>query len=196
MRFKILKLLVCLFALVPKVFIGINLASDGAPPDPVEYLQDQTGIWAYRFLLITLAISPLCRLTGWTVGLRFRRNLGVITFLYAGVHATSYLVFDQVLSGALIAQDLIDRPFILMGALAWLLLLPLALTSNNSMLKRLGAIRWRAIHKLVYVAVVLVSIHYVMLVKVDLVAPLVYALVVIFLLGARWRLPVRGIRKP
>lgn len=186
MKIGLAKLLAIALALLPAAIIIANLAGNDAPAEPVEYLQDETGLWALRLLLLTLALSPLQKLTGSRFVIPIRRPLGVVTFCYATIHAASFIVFDQVLDIESIITETIDRPFILLGMASWLLLIPMALSSNNFAVRRLGAKRWQTIHKATYLVTTLVCLHFFMLVKVDLTSPLVYGALALALLS--WRL--------
>jgi sulfoxide reductase heme-binding subunit YedZ len=156
--------------------------------NPVETLSHRTGDWSLRFLLLTLAVTPLRRLTGWNRLQQFRRMLGLFAFFYVCLHFGVYLVFDQFFDGRAIVADIAKRPYITVGFTGWLLLIPLAVTSTAGMIKRLGR-NWQRLHRLVYLIGVLGVLHYLWLVKADLTEPLVYAGVLTALLGYRlwWR---------
>lgn len=128
--------------------------------NPAEALQHATGIWALRFLCLTLAVTPLRIRTGTPQLARFRRMLGLFAFFYACLHLLTYLWFDMWFAWADIAADVAQRPFILVGLATWLSLLPLALTSTHRMIKRLGARRWRRLHRLVYAGAALALLHF------------------------------------
>lgn len=157
----------------------------GLGANPVETLTHHTGTWGLRFLLLTLAVTPLRRLLSWNWLLRYRRMLGLFAFFYALLHFTTYLVFDQFFDPAAITRDVLNRPYITVGFLAFVLLIPLAVTSTNKMIRRLGARRWQRLHRLVYAIGLLVILHYFWLVKADLSRPLLYAVVLALLLGYR-----------
>ncbi|MFO1434769.1 MAG: protein-methionine-sulfoxide reductase heme-binding subunit MsrQ [Candidatus Competibacteraceae bacterium] len=157
----------------------------GLGANPVETLTHHTGTWGLRFLLLTLAVTPLRRLSGWNWLLRYRRMLGLFAFFYALLHFATYLVFDQFFDPAAIARDVLKRPYITIGFLAFVLLIPLAVTSTNKMIRRLGARRWQHLHRLVYPIGLLVILHYFWLVKADLSRPLLYGAVLALLLGYR-----------
>lgn len=154
--------------------------------NPLERVTDVTGQWGLRFLLITLAITPLRRLTGWTRLLRFRRMLGLFVFFYISLHFLTWVWLDQELSWANIVADIAKRPYVTVGFTAWLLLVPLALTSTRGMRRRLGR-NWQRLHRLVYVIGVLGVLHYSWLVKADLLQPLIYAGLLAILVAVRWR---------
>lgn len=153
--------------------------------NPVETLSRFTGDWSLRFLLLTLAVTPLRRLTGWNGMQKFRRMLGLFAFLYVCLHFGVYLVFDQFFDWRAIVEDVAKRPYITVGFAGFLLLIPLAVTSTNRMMKRLGR-NWQRLHRLVYPIGVLGVLHYLWLVKADLTEPLLYGGVLAVLLGYRW----------
>ncbi|MFO1372788.1 MAG: protein-methionine-sulfoxide reductase heme-binding subunit MsrQ [Candidatus Competibacteraceae bacterium] len=152
--------------------------------NPVETLSHHTGDWSLRFLLLTLAVTPLRRLTGWNGLQRFRRMLGLFAFFYVCLHFGVYLVFDQFFDVQAILRDVAKRPYITVGFASFLLLIPLAITSTNGMIKRLGR-NWQRLHRLVYLIGVLGVLHYLWLVKADIAEPLFYAGVLSTLLGYR-----------
>lgn len=153
--------------------------------NPVETLTHHTGRWTLRLLLLTLAVTPLRRLSGWNWLLRYRRMLGLFAFFYALLHFGVYLVFDHFFDLHAIAEDVVKRPYITVGLAALLLLLPLAATSTNGMIRRLGGRRWRRLHRLVYAIGLLAVLHYLWLVKADLEKPLIYAAILGVLLSYR-----------
>lgn len=153
--------------------------------NPVERVTDVTGEWGLRLLLLTLAVTPLRRFTGWSWPQRFRRMLGLFTFFYASLHLLTWAWLDQELSWARILEDIALRPYVTVGFLAWLLMLPLALTSTRGMMRRLGR-RWQTLHRAVYAVGLLAVLHYLWLVKADLLEPLVYLGLLTLLLALRW----------
>ncbi len=151
-------------------------------------------------LLLTLAVTPARRLLGWAALARYRRTLGLLTFSYATLHVLTYVSLDLAFELSLILEDLTERPYIMAGATAFFSMVPLALTSTRAWIRRLGA-RWVTLHKLVYVAAIAAVIHFLWLVKADLMEPLIYAALAGLLLGARvvWKLrssPPRTLRQP
>jgi sulfoxide reductase heme-binding subunit YedZ len=152
--------------------------------DPVAAITHATGDWALRFLLLCLAMTPLRRMLGAPWPIRFRRLLGLYAFFYACLHLATYLVLDLGGFWTQIFADIAKRPYITVGFGAWLLLLPLAVTSTRGWMRRLGR-RWGQLHRLVYVAAVLAVLHFLWLVKSDLREPSIYAAVLALLLGAR-----------
>jgi len=155
--------------------------------NPIEKITHRTGGWALKFLLITLAITPLRRITGWNLIIRVRRMLGLYAFFYACLHFLTWLVFDHFFDPVTIIKDIIKRPYITVGFIAFVLLIPLAVTSTNAMMRRLGS-RWAQLHQLVYVIATLGVLHFLWLVKADVREPAVYGCTLAALLGWRvWR---------
>lgn len=152
--------------------------------DPVAAIEHFLGLWGLRFLLLSLAVTPLRQLTGWTVLLRFRRMLGLYAFFYVTLHFAAFLVLDLRGYWTEVFTEIVERPYITVGFLAWLLLLPLAATSTQAAMRRLGRL-WGRLHKLVYVVALLSILHFWWLVKSDVREPAVYAGLVALLLG--WR---------
>jgi len=181
-------------SLVPLVMLVWQGLVGDLSANPIEDITHHTGAWTLRFLLITLAMTPLRRLGGWSWPVRLRRMLGLFAFFYGTLHLSTYVVLDQFFWWEEIWRDVIKRPFITLGFLGYLLLVPLAITSTNKMMRRLGA-RWKRLHKLVYLIPVLGVLHYLWLVKADLRAPLIYAGILAILLGirGRWWLLRRGV---
>jgi len=172
-------------ALVPlAVLIQKGLNNDlGA--NPVETINRYTGDWVLRFLLVTLAVTPLRRLFGWNVLLRYRRMLGLFAFFYVCLHFLSYAWLDRYFAVADIIKDVAKRPYITVGFACFLMLIPLAATSTNAMIRRLGARRWQRLHRLVYLVGVGGIVHFLWLVKSDLREPLIYGAILAILLGFR-----------
>jgi sulfoxide reductase heme-binding subunit YedZ len=173
----------------PLALLAHGAFTDTLGADPVAALTHGTGDWALRLLLLSLAMTPLRRLLGQPWPIRFRRLVGLYAFFYACLHLSIYLVLDLGGYWTQIFEDIAKRPYITVGFGAWLLLLPLALTSTRGWIRRLGR-RWGQLHRLVYVAGGLAVLHFLWLVKSDLREPLVYAAVLALLLGLRlwWRL--------
>lgn len=166
---------------------AFGLAGVDLGANPVEMILETCGLWALRFLLLTLAVSPLQRLTGWRWLIAYRRMLGLFAFTYAILHFTTYAVLDQSLMLDAIAEDILERPYITIGMTALLLLLPLAVTSTRGWMRRLGR-RWKRLHRLVYPVAVLGVWHFYWQVKLDTFEPTIYALFLALLLGERvWR---------
>jgi sulfoxide reductase heme-binding subunit YedZ len=171
-------------ALWPLALLAHGAFTDTLGADPVAALTHGTGDWALRLLLLSLAMTPLRRLLGQPWPIRFRRLVGLYAFFYACLHLSIYLVLDLGGYWTQIFEDIAKRPYITVGFGAWLLLLPLALTSTRGWIRRLGR-RWGQLHRLVYVAGGLAVLHFLWLVKSDLREPLVYAAVLALLLGLR-----------
>jgi methionine sulfoxide reductase heme-binding subunit len=180
-----LKALCFVLALLPLARLFFGAVSDGLGANPIEYIIRDLGTWGLTFLLITLSVTPLRRLSNWNWLLRLRRMFGLFAFFYATLHFTCYIWWDQFFDWTAIWQDVMKRPFITVGFTAFLMLIPLAVTSTNKMVKRLGAGRWQLLHRLVYGIAVFGVLHYWWLVKRDITKPLIYALVVALLLGFR-----------
>ena len=177
-------LLYLLGALYPGWLLYLGLTG-GLGPDPVKALEHALGEAALQLLILGLAVTPLRRFLGLNL-LKFRRSYGVIAFTYVALHLLVWLLLDvQILSQVL--NEIIKRPYITIGMVGFALMLPLALTSNNLSLRRLGAARWRRLHLLTYPAVLLAALHFVMLVKGFQIEPLIYLSVVLFLLLCRIR---------
>lgn len=172
----------CLAPVAWLVWLG---ASGGLGANPIEAAVRYCGDWALRFLLIALAVSPLRAFTGWATVMRFRRMLGLFAFFYVVLHVAGYVGLDQFFAWKAIWADVVKRRYITFGMLAFVLLLPLAVTSTKGMIKRLGAARWQRLHRLVYPAAILAVVHFFMMVKADIREPAVYAAVLAVLLGAR-----------
>lgn len=183
---RFIKPLVFCASLLPVLLLSIGLIQDNLGANPVETLIRNTGDWALRFLLITLAISPLRRRIGWVQGLKLRRMLGLFAFFYAVVHFLLYAVLDQSLDLTDITEDILKRPFILVGFLTLLLLTPLAVTSTRNMMRRLGG-KWKKLHQLIYPAALLAILHFWWMkdAKADISEPLLYAVLLAMLLGER-----------
>lgn len=178
------KPLVFCVSLLPLVWLCWLAWQDRLGANPVETLSHRTGDWSLRFLLLTLAVTPLRRLSGWNWLLRFRRMLGLFAFFYVCLHLGVYLIFDQFFDPSAILEDIAKRPYITVGFAGFLLLIPLAATSTNGMIKRLGR-NWQRLHRLVYLIAVLGVVHYWWLVKADISEPLLYAGLLTMLLGYR-----------
>ena len=153
--------------------------------DPIEEIQHRTGITVLILLFLTLLITPLRRLTGWNKFTRFRRLLGLFAFFYATLHAFSYFVFDQELSLSGILKDVVEHPWVLVGFMAFMLLIPLALTSTSGWIRRLGGKRWTRLHALIYPIAMLGVLHFYWLIKKDASEPIFYAIILAVILGAR-----------
>jgi sulfoxide reductase heme-binding subunit YedZ len=182
-----LKVAVFVAALLPlaRLAAGAFFFPDWLGANPAEYITRATGDWALRFLLITLAVTPLRGLTGWAWLIQFRRMLGLFCFFYALMHVSSYVSFDMVFDFGDILNDIAKRPFITVGFICLVLLVPLAVTSANAMVRWLGSRRWIALHRLIYVIGPLAVLHFWWMVKRDLTEPIIYAVILAALLGYR-----------
>jgi sulfoxide reductase heme-binding subunit YedZ len=177
-------------AMAPLASILLRASRGGLSANPIAEVMNELGLTALILLVTSLACTPARHLLGWTWPVRIRRDLGLLAFFYASLHFLTYLLLDQVVDLGAIAADVVERPFITVGFLALLLLLPLALTSTKASIRRLGFERWNRLHHLVYAAGALAVIHFFWRVKVDLSQPLTYGLVLAALLGVRlvvWR---------
>jgi len=191
---KVLLFLLCLLPLGKLLLAAFALAGFSLGANPIEELLHRCGKWGLNFLLITLAVTPLRRLTGWNWLVRFRRMLGLFAFFYLLLHFLVYAGLDQRFSLRAIVEDIAERPYITIGMTALLLLVPLAVTSTNAMMRRLGR-RWQKLHRLVYGISLLGVWHFYWQVKLDTLEPLIYAAVLAALLAYRvvvWR---RGVRR-
>ena len=186
---KWIKAAVFALCLVPLALLVWKGLKHGLGANPIEYITRSTGWWTLTFLLITLTVTPLRRVAGWNWLLRLRRMLGLYAFFYACLHFTTYIWLDQFFDLASIGKDIVKRPFITVGFTAFVLLLPLAATSTNAMVKRLGSRRWQLLHRLVYAIGICGVLHFWWLVKKDIREPLIFAALLAALLGARliWR---------
>ncbi|MFA5983852.1 MAG: protein-methionine-sulfoxide reductase heme-binding subunit MsrQ [Methylococcaceae bacterium] len=180
-----LKASIFFLALLPFIKLGFNTVEDQLGANPVEKLTRTTGYWTLTFLLITLALTPLRLILGWAWLVRLRRMLGLYAFFYGCLHFLTYLVLDQYFDWASIIEDIVKRPYITVGFPAFVLLIPLAVTSNNYVIKLLGGKRWRLLHRLVYLIAIGGVVHYWWLVKKDITNPLTFALLLAILLGIR-----------
>lgn len=173
----------------PLAWLARGALAGDLGPEPVDTIQRWTGLPALTFLWLSLAITPVRRRSGVNALIRLRRPLGLAAYAYAVLHLLSYLVFDQELSAAEIGKDILEHPWVLMGFAAFLLLTPLAVTSTEGAIRRLGGRRWQQLHRLVYPAAILASLHFLWLVKRDVTLPVAYLAVLALLLGARlvWR---------
>lgn len=178
------KTAVHLLALAPFAWLLADIRYDRLGADPIAELTHATGLWALRFLLAALAITPLRRMGGWNVLARFRRLIGLYAFFYASLHLSIYVVLDLGGYWAQILEDIVKRPYITVGFAAWCGLLMLAITSTRGMMRRLGR-RWSQLHRIVYGIGVLAVLHFVWLVKADLREPAIYGAILALLLVLR-----------
>ncbi len=169
---------------VPGIWVFWLALNDQLGADPVKTLEHLLGLWALRFLIAALAVTPIRRFGGLNFN-RFRRALGLLAFFYACAHLSAYLLFDQGLDAHAIVKDILKRPYITIGMAAFAILIPLAITSNNAMIKRMGASAWQKLHRWVYLAAAAAAVHFVMVVKSWPAEPLIYAAIVAALLLVR-----------
>jgi sulfoxide reductase heme-binding subunit YedZ len=172
-------------SLVPLASIVLRASQGTLSANPIAEIENELGLTALIFLVASLACTPARRLFGWSWPVRVRRELGLFAFFYASLHVLVYLLPDQWLDWDIILQDIAERPFITVGFLAFVLMIPLAITSSNEWVRKLGYRRWQRLHYVVYLAGVLAVIHFIWRVKIDVSQPMLYALVLIGLLAVR-----------
>jgi sulfoxide reductase heme-binding subunit YedZ len=182
---RVVKPALYLASLLPLAWLLFALFTGRVMGDQVKFMQHVTGDTVLSCLMLTLAVTPLRRITGWNEIIRVRRLIGLTAFWYACLHLTTYVVFDQSLSLSEIMTDIRKHPWVLIGFTGFLCLVPLAITSTNGWIRRLGGKRWQRLHRLVYIAASAGVLHYLWLVKKDVSAPLAYGAVLLVLLGAR-----------
>ena len=183
--FTQLKVALFLASLIPLIRLGWYGYSSQLGANPIEFITRSLGTWTLAFLLITLSITPLRKLSGWSWLVKLRRMAGLFAFFYALLHFITYIWLDQFFDLSSIYKDVIKRPFITIGFAAFIMLIPLAITSTNAMMKKLGGKRWQMLHRLIYLIAIFGVLHYWWLVKKDITQPLIYALVLTILLGYR-----------
>ncbi|MFZ1891096.1 MAG: protein-methionine-sulfoxide reductase heme-binding subunit MsrQ [Formosimonas sp.] len=185
------KALIFFNSLIPLAIILWDAAHGQVGVNPVEVFIRTFGVLTLLFVLITLCVTPLRKLLGWGFLIKYRRMLGLFAFFYGCLHLLTYIAFDRSWGFSSVVADVVKRPFIAVGMASFVLLIPLALTSTNKMMRRLGAKRWLALHKLVYAVAIGGVVHFWMIVKSDLTWPLAFAVVAALLLGYRllvwWR---------
>ena len=179
-----LKPLIFAAALAPAAALVYGFFTNDLTADPTDYLTDQTGSWALAFLIISLVITPIRRLTGWNPVIKLRRMLGLFAFFYGVLHLTVWVLFYHFFDVGQMMEDVVERPFITVGMGTFLILLALALTSNRFAVRRLGR-RWQTLHRLVYVAAIGAVVHFWWLVKADVTEPRRWAIALAALLGLR-----------
>ena len=179
------KIVVFINSLVPLVLLLWDLYRKRVGPNPLEFATRTTGMLTLIFLSLTVAVTPLRKIFGINSLVKVRRMLGLFAFFYGALHLLTYVWFDRLFNLASVGQDVVRRPFILVGMTAFILMVPLAITSTNKMVKRLGGKRWARLHRLVYFAAIAGVVHFWMLVKSDIRLPLTFAFILLFLLGFR-----------
>jgi methionine sulfoxide reductase heme-binding subunit len=179
-----IKIFLFVCCLVPFFILVFNAATGNLGANPIEKVRLFTGDWTLYFLLITLTITPLRKISGWNELIRYRRMLGLYAFFYACLHFFSYLILDQFFDWEEIGRDIIKRPYITIGVAAFVLLIPMAVTSTNKMMKRLGK-NWKKLHSLIYLITTLGVLHFLWLVKADIREPVLMGIILISLLILR-----------
>ena len=199
---RVLKPLVFLACFWPLGYLLWAAFTDNLTANPISEITLETGTWTLRFLVITLCITPLKRISGWNDAIKFRRMLGLFAFFYGCLHFTTYLWLDQFFDLSSIAKDVWKRPFITVGFSGFVGMIPLALTSTTGWIRRLGGKNWKRLHRLIYVSAVCGVVHYWWLVKADIQRPQIYAVIVGSLLlyrlivTYRRRAPKRVVERP
>lgn len=182
---RVLTPLVFLLALLPLGLLAWKAIAGELSANPIKDITEETGIWTLRFVLITLTITPLRKISGWAPLVRFRRMVGLFAFFYGTLHFVTYIYLDQFFAFDEILRDMAKRPFITIGFAAFMMMIPLALSSANAIAKWMGGKKWRLLHRLVYLTALGGVIHYLWLVKADTERPLTYGGVLAILLGYR-----------
>ncbi len=185
-----------LLVIVPAIVLVAQLLLDQLGAEPIEALQHASGEWTLRLLAASLAVTPLMRLTGWGWLVAQRRFLGLAAFFWALGHLSVYIVLDQFFDWPEIVKDILKHLYITVGMLAFVLMIPLALTSSKWSIKRLGGKRWNQLHRLVYVSAIAGCVHFLWAVKKDLAEPMLYAAVFVVLFALRFILRKPGPRSP
>jgi sulfoxide reductase heme-binding subunit YedZ len=180
-----IKAVVFLCALMPLAKLGFGAFMDNLGANPIEKITRTTGFWTLSFIMLTLTVTPLRRLSGWSWPMRLRRMLGLFAFFYGSLHFLTYAVVDQFFDWDGIVKDIAKRPYITVGFPSFLLMIPLAVTSTDAMLRRLGGKNWKRLHRLVYATALGGVVHYGWLVKQDLSNPIVFAVLLAVLLSFR-----------
>ncbi|HYV13059.1 MAG TPA: protein-methionine-sulfoxide reductase heme-binding subunit MsrQ [Pyrinomonadaceae bacterium] len=182
---RFLKVVVFANSLIPLVLLLWDLYRKRVGPNPLQVVTTTTGMLTLIFLSLTVAITPLRKIFGINSLVKLRRMLGLFAFFYGSLHLLTYVWFDRGFDFVSVIPDVVRRPFILAGMIAFLLMVPLAITSTNKMVKRLGGKRWAKLHRLVYLSIIAAVVHFWMLVKSDTSLPFTFAFIVLFLLGYR-----------
>jgi sulfoxide reductase heme-binding subunit YedZ len=195
-RIRLLKIVTFIASLLPLAWLATGATLNKLGVNPVEAVINRLGWWALTFLVLSIACTPLKLVLGWTWPLQLRRMLGLFAFFYATLHLSTYVVIDRDIDFGEILDDVLKRKFIAVGMLTWLLLLPLALTSTNGWTRRLGFRRWKAIHRLAYVAVLIGCVHFLWKGKVILPEPVIFTVIAVSLLTVRVIRPWRTAASP
>jgi sulfoxide reductase heme-binding subunit YedZ len=183
-RTKILKAVLFFAALVPATFLVVGIFTDDLGANPIEYITHETGWFALAFLIASLAVTPIRRVTKWHEAIRYRRMFGLFAFFYAVLHLLTWFVFDHTFDVMSMIEDVFKRPYITVGMAAFLMMVPLAITSNAAMIRRLGR-RWQLLHRLAYLSAIAAVVHFWWLVKADVREPQRWALILTVLFGIR-----------
>ena len=182
---KALKPTVFVLCLLPLAWLAVRGVTGNLGANPIEAIIRYLGDWALRFLIIALAVTPLRRLTGWNALARLRRMLGLFAFAYVVLHLLAFVGLDRFFDLSAIWREIVKRKFITVGMIAFVMLVPLAITSTDAMVRRLGSRAWRRLHRMVYPAAILGVIHYFMMIKAGLQEPTIYAVILALLLASR-----------
>lgn len=188
---KTLKVLCFSACCAPLVWLGFSAYQHGLGANPIEYLIHFSGLWALRLLLLTLCATPMLRFLAWTWPLQLRRMLGLFAFFYACLHVLAYMVLDKYFAWAEMIEDILKRPYITIGLSAWLLLWPLALTSSQRMIARLGWSRWQRLHRLIYLLTLAALLHYALLIKAGWTLAAPYIVIFVLLMALRFNKSAR-----
>jgi sulfoxide reductase heme-binding subunit YedZ len=191
-RIRIIKAAIWAAALYPAAALVYGFFTDNLSANPIDYITDHTGDWAITYLVVSLAVTPLRRVTGWNEVIKLRRLLGLFAFFYASLHLFTWVVLDKFFDWTWMVKDIFERKFITIGMAAFVILLALAVTSTTSSIRRLGR-RWAQLHSLVYVAAILAVVHFWWLVKADVTLPRRWTIALVVLFGIRiwWALKKR-----
>ena len=181
---RYLKMVVFILSLVPIFYIIYQILTNQLGPEPIKDITHHTGKWTLYFIVITLAMTPLKKITKFNIWINYRRMFGLFIFFYASVHFMTYVGLDYRFDLESIGDDIIKKKYIFIGFAAWLLLIPLAITSNKRMIKILKD-KWKKLHRLIYLISLFGVVHYLWLVKRDLTEPLVFLTIILFLLAFR-----------
>jgi len=182
--FRYIKIIAFAACLVPFGQLAYNAATDNLGANPIEAITRFTGSWALIFVLVTLGVTPIRKITAWNNLIKLRRMLGLFAFFYASLHFATYFALDHFFDFQTIAKDVVKRPYVTAGFTAFALMIPLVITSTTAMIRRLGR-RWQQLHYLVYVVAIAAVLHFYWLVKADIRRPVLYASVLAVLLGYR-----------
>jgi methionine sulfoxide reductase heme-binding subunit len=194
-RDRLLSLAIWLACLAPLFLFVWQGFTDDLTANPIQYVLRQLGVWALRFICITLAITPAARLLRQPWMIRYRRRVGLFAFAYVCLHLTTYVAIDQAFDWPTIGKDIAKRPYITIGMAAFALLIPLAVTSADALRRKLGPRRWRRLHQAIYLIAPMGVVHYYLLVKADHRPPLIYGAVVLALLAYRFATWLTGLQR-